>query len=215
MRSSKYALIAILIAAAFIVSIYVVVMYKNNMLTLSLSTQDWGAFGSYIGGVLAPFASLIAGVLVYQSFKADTYYRKVELVKESLLRLDNEFHKVLIAETQNSTTQESNITMYRLIVLASNEEIDVSEDIHKSFIALLQNLAIHSRAIEHYLSLLDTFDTSLRDRDWLINNEKLYWFYKYAAVANRLEKIVGKSEIKEILSEGQLSSAQYLGFLSK
>ncbi|WP_413699515.1 hypothetical protein ACLKMH_18995 [Psychromonas sp. KJ10-10] len=215
MKYSKYALISI-VAIAFITSgVFFFVMYNNGISNLNHSTQDWGAFGSYIGGIVAPFASLIAGILVYQSLKADTYYRKLELIRESLLRLDSEFYKVLTNPTQIQFDNESNVSIERLIILISNDKVTLSDEYEHALISLLRNLAIISRAIEHYLFLMDSFDANIRDRDWLINTEKSYWVYRYARISNRLETIFGISKINEVFSKEEIASARYLGFISK
>lgn len=190
-------------------------MYKNGISTLSHVTQDWGAFGSYIGGIVAPFASLIAGILIYQSLKADTYYRKLELVRESLLRLDSEFYKLLTNPTHIQFDNGTNVSLEKLIILISNNKVTLTDDYEHTLLRFLQNLAIISRSIEHYLFLMDSFDANVRDRDWLINTEKSYWMYRYAKISHRLETIYGIEKINEIFTEEQLSSARYLGFISK
>ena len=215
MRYSKYALISIIVIAFITSAIFFIVMYKNGMSSLSNSIQDWGSFGSYIGGIVAPFASLIAGILVYQNLKADTYYRKIALIKESLFRLDSEFYKVLTSPTQIQLNNEKCITIERLIILINNGEANLNEEHEKTLVGLLQNLAILSRAIEHYLYLLNLFDANVKDNDWLIHTEKSYWLYRYARISNRLESIVGISKINEIFSKEQIISARYLGFISK
>jgi len=215
LRYSKYALISIIVIAFITSAIFFIVMYKNGMSSLSNSIQDWGSFGSYIGGIVAPFASLIAGILVYQNLKADTYYRKIALIKESLFRLDSEFYKVLTSPTQIQLNNEKCITIERLIILINNGEANLNEEHEKTLVGLLQNLAILSRAIEHYLYLLNLFDANVKDNDWLIHTEKSYWLYRYARISNRLESIVGISKINEIFSKEQIISARYLGFISK
>jgi len=68
-------------------------MHSGGSAHISLNTQDWGGFGSYVGGVLAPAASLLAGYMVYKGFAFNAYQHKLLLVREALSRLDIELEK--------------------------------------------------------------------------------------------------------------------------
>lgn len=101
MREFRIALLAFIVVSGAAVISYVLSMHAGGAARISLNAQDWGGFGSYIGGILAPAASLLAGYMVYKSFAAAAYQQKLLLVRESLSRLDVELEKKLQAPFNN------------------------------------------------------------------------------------------------------------------
>ncbi|NUT82437.1 hypothetical protein [Pseudomonas brassicacearum] len=193
MRGFRVALLAFVFVMGAAVISYFLSMYIGGGARISSNTQDWGGFGSFIGGILAPAASLLAGYMVYKSFTATAYQQKLSLARETLSRLDVELEKRLEAPFNNSCFGiEYHGRPFRRIVNAlSNNEIEATEVSNKMILALLHNIAILTNSVRYYLGLLDGLPTAEKDNQWLGDLEKCYWVEKYSAVCSRMIRIVG------------------------
>ncbi|WP_249744414.1 hypothetical protein [Pseudomonas sp. SORT22] len=199
------AFIAVSVAAAMT---YLFAMYAVGNISISQNNQDWGGFGSYIGGVVAPVASLLAGYLVYKSFASSAYQQKLLLARESISRLDLVVEKKLEMPFNNvGLGAEYYGQPLRLVLYAlSNNEIATTEAVNKAILALLHNMAIMTTSIRYYIDLLGAHPSDERDNHWLGQLEKSYWIEKYSTICSRMVRIVGQSAFEEKLSSEELRS---------
>lgn len=210
LREFKLALLAFITITAVAGVPYFLVMYSAGNINISSNNQDWGGFGSYLGGVIAPVASLLAGYLVYKSFALSAHQQKMLLARESILRLDLVFEKKLDAPFNNSCFgAEYHGRPFRSVIYAlSSSEITPTEDAKKAILSLLHNIAIMTKSINYYISLLGAHPSAKKDRHWLGELEKSYWIEKYSAICSRMVRIVGQRSFEEKLSTEQLRSFQ-------
>lgn len=199
MREFRIALLAFIAVSGVAVILYVLSMHTGGSVRISSSTQDWGGFGSYIGGIVAPAASLLAGYMVYVSFAANAYQQKLLLARESLSRLDVELERKLEAPFNNgSFGGEYHGRPFRSVVNAlSNNEITTTEVSSKAILSLLHNTAILTNSIRYYLRLLDGLPSAEKDNHWLGDLEKCYWIEKYSAICSRMIRIVGDGAFED------------------
>jgi hypothetical protein len=183
-------------------------MHTGGNISISSNNQDWGGFGSYIGGILAPAASLLAGYMVYKSFAANAYQQKLLLARESLSRLDLELERKLEAPFNSICFGDKyhGRPLRNIIYALSNNEITVTEDVSKGILSLLHNIAIMTNSIRYYIGLLDGLPSAEKDNHWLGELEKSYWIEKYSAICSRMVRIVGQSALEYKVSKEQLRS---------
>ncbi|AZV27193.1 hypothetical protein CT157_14630 [Pseudomonas syringae] len=210
MKELKLALLVFITASTVAVVPYFFTMYAAGNVSVSSNNQDWGGFGSYIGGVIAPAASLLAGYLVYKSFASNAHQQKLLLARESISRLDSVLEKKLDAPFNNDCLgaeycgQPLRVVIYAL----SNQEVATSEGVNKGILSLLHNIAIMTESIRYYIGLLGAHPSTENDNHWLGDLEKSYWIEKYSAICSRMVRIVGLSSFEEKLSTEQLRSFQ-------
>lgn len=212
MREFRFALlgfIAIVIAAG--VS-YFWAMHAGGNIHISSENQDWGGFGSYIGGILAPAAALLAGYLVYVGFASSAYQQKLLLARDSISRLDAVLEKNLDAQFTNKCYGEEyyGLPFRNIIIALSQNEIATTEDAIKGILGLLHNIAIMTNSVRYYIGLLDGLPSAEVDSHWLRELERGYWIEKYSAICSRMVRVVGQSAFENKVSEEQLRSFNYL-----
>lgn len=192
--------------------LYLFAMYTAGHVSISSNNQDWGGFGSYIGGVIAPVASLLAGYLVYKSFASSAYQQKLLLARESISRLDLILEKKLELPFNNASlgVEYCGQSLRSVINALSNNEIATTEVTSKAILALLHNIAILTASIRYYIGLLDAHPSDERDNNWLGDLEKSYWIEKYSAICSRMVRIVGQGAVEEKLSSEQLRSFKFV-----
>lgn len=203
------AFVAVSVAAGML---YMFAMYAAGNLSVSSNNQDWGGFGSYVGGVIAPIASLLAGYQVYKSFALSAYQQKLLLARESISRLDLVLEKKLDLPFNNASLGgEYYGQSLRLVIYAlSNNEVASTDGVNKALLALLHNIAIMTTSIRHYIGLLGAHPSDEKDTHWLGDLEKSYWIEKYSAICTRMVRIVGQSAFEEKLNAEQLRSFQFV-----
>ncbi|QHF41888.1 hypothetical protein PspS34_27815 [Pseudomonas sp. S34] len=208
MREFRFALLAFTAVSAFAGISYFLAMHTGGNISISSNNQDWGGFGSYIGGILAPAASLLAGYVVYKSFAANAYQQKLLLARESLSRLDVELERKLEAPFNNICFGDEyhGRPLRNIIYALSNNEITATEDASKGILSLLHNIAIMANSIRYYIGLLDGLPSAEKDNHWLGELEKSYWIEKYSAICSRMVRIVGQSALEDKVSKEQLRS---------
>lgn len=184
----------------------------NLGLGFSSKNQDWGGFGSYIGGVLAPAASLLAGYLVYKSFTLNAYQQKLLLIRESLTRLDSQIEAKLEMPFNNIELPEkyNGVTLRRIIYAIDNGDLEGTRNTILVILALLHNMAILTNSIRYYIELLNEYPSSKNDTKWLGELDRGYWIEKYSAIFKRTIKIVGQNNFEEKVSYEQLKSFNYV-----
>lgn len=187
-------------------------MHFNVNLGLSSDNQDWGSFGSYIGGVLAPAASLLAGYLVYKSFALNIYQQKILLIRESLTRLDIQVENKLDAPFKNQKLPEKyyGFSFRDIIYAIVNGQLEGNEDTDKATLSLLHNIAILTNSIRYYIGLLKEYPSLENDTEWLGELDRGYWIEKYSAIAKRMTKVVGQNAFEKKISSEQLKSFNYV-----
>jgi hypothetical protein len=175
-------------------------------LGLSSNNQDWGSFGSYIGGVLAPAASLLAGYLVYKSFALNAYQQKLLLIRESLSRLDEQIESKL-----NIPFKEyPDLSLRDVVYAINNKKLEANENTDMAILALLHNMAILCNSIRYYIGLLKNYPSSENDTEWLGELDRGYWIEKYSAIAKLMVKVVGQDAFDNKVSKEQLESFNFL-----
>lgn len=212
LKEFRFSLLAFIAVLAIAGISYFLAMHIGGSSKISSNNQDWGGFGSYIGGVLAPAAALLAGYMVYKSFTLNIYQQKLLLARESLSRLDGELEKKLEAPFNNSCLGENHygLSLRQIIYALSHNEIPLTEPPSKAILSLLHNTAILSNSIRYYIGLLDRLPSAEKDNSWLGELEKAYWIEKYSAICSRMVRIVGESAFENKLSKEQLKSFKFV-----
>lgn len=212
MRESKNILIFLCISALIASATYFSFMIFSDNLSFSKDTQDWGSFGSYFGGILAPIASFVAGYLIYQNLRFDAYHKRLEIVRESIKRLDEQTNSMLNLEFKNSSYGFNLLgrSFQEIVVAIDNEVIELDEDLEIAILAIFHNVAIMARSLDYYLSLLNNFESEKLHSEWLVNTEKHYWISKYSSISNRMLRVVGKEKITARLSPEEIRALAHI-----
>lgn len=210
MKEFKLALLVFITVSTVAVIPYFLAMYTAGSLSISSNNQDWGGFGSYVGGVIAPAASLLAGYLVYKSFASNAYQQKLLLARESISRLDLLLEKKLDAPFNNDClgAEYYGQPLKTIIFALSNNQVATADVVNKGLLSLLHNIAIMTESIRYYIGLLGEHPSTEKDSHWLGELEKSYWIEKYSPICSRMVRIVSRSSFEEKLSAAQLSSFQ-------
>lgn len=208
MREFRFALLAFIAVSAVAGILYFFAMRAGGNIGISSNNQDWGGFGSYIGGVLAPAAALLAGYMVYKSFASDVYLQKLILVRESISRLDLVLERNLEAPFKNNCYGDEYVDRpFRDIIIAlSNGQIVATEESRKGTLSLLHNIAILANSVRYYIGLLDRLPSAEKDSHWLGDLEQGYWIEKYSPICRRMIKLVGQDAFEAKVSKEQLWS---------
>ncbi|WP_165856643.1 hypothetical protein [Marinobacter sp. JSM 1782161] len=208
MRDFRLSLAGFIILLLVVGGVYILAMLSNGQLTISSNNQDWASFGTYFGGVLAPAAALLAGYLVYKSFKSNTYQQKLLVIREALGRLDQQLERNLDLPFNNGCFGEEyrGLPLRTIIYAVSNKELESNEACNEALLSLLHNISILSYSIFVYLNLLEKFPTDETDTNWLKNLEHHYWIEKYSPIFRRIKGIVGKDAMEQKIKKHQLES---------
>tara|TARA_B100000214_G_scaffold349355_1_gene302145 strand:- start:467 stop:1159 length:693 start_codon:yes stop_codon:yes gene_type:complete len=208
LRDFRLSLAGFIILLLVVGGVYILAMVSNGQLTISSNNQDWASFGAYFGGVLAPAAALLAGYLVYKSFKSNTYQQKLLVIREALGRLDQQLERNLDLPFNNGCFGEEyrGLPLRKVIYAVSNKELEPNQVFNDALLSLLHNISILSYSISVYLNLLEKFPTDETDTNWLKNLEHHYWIEKYSPVCRRMKGIVGKDAMEQKIKKHQLES---------
>lgn len=112
--------ISLLFLGAVVVSLLVVTPYYlgisggDGLPSLSGKNQDWGAFGSYFGGVLGPILSMFSILFVWsQSHKSNAALKKQLLILQ-FESFENQFFRSIqhIKEIQSQTSKDLRLCPY-------------------------------------------------------------------------------------------------------
>lgn len=208
LRDFRLSLFAFTVLLFVVGGVYILTMVSNGQVTLSASNHDWASFGAYFGGVLAPAASLLAGYLVYKSFRSNTYQQKLLVIREALGRLDQQLEHNLDTPFNNDCFGERHrgLPLRNLVYSVSNGELESNEVFDSALLSLLHNISILSHSIFVYLKLLEKFPTDETDTNWLRNLEHHYWIEKYSPICRRIKEIVGKNAMEGKMKKHQLES---------
>lgn len=183
-------------------------MFSGGNTSISTSNQDWASFGSYIGGIISPAASILAGYLVYRSFALNAYQQELILARESIARLDLVLEQKLALPFNHASIAENYYgkPLRTIINALSNHELQGNDTTNGAILSLLHNIAITADSIRYYIELLNKHPSSGQNNQWLGELEQAYWIEKYSAVCSRMVKIVGENTVAAKFSEMQLRS---------
>ncbi len=186
-------------------------VYYGNYF-LSSSNSDWGGFGSFIGGVLAPFSSLLAAYLVFKNLEIDTKQKRLEIVRESIKRQDEQFTLKLTKNIRNPEYSSSgqNISFEQFVTDLSYSKTKASDGAADGILGLLQNISMMALSLEYYLSLLKDFEKDRVHSDWLNEAEKYYWINKYSPICNHMVRVIGMKGVKERLTFSQFKAMRHI-----
>ncbi len=185
--------------------IYFIFMLFNNNTTLSTDINMWGEFGSYFGGLLSPITSFAAAYLIYDNLKKDMLNQKLQIIRDSITRLDIEIQNQLNMTIVNSNFGQ-HLTGSKVIDIIrdySNLNDQVSDKKYVFFFSILDSIGIMSGAVEHYLFLLNHLESSENE---IKNIEKLYWISKYAPTVTKLYSILNIDYIKTAMKPNRFNS---------
>ncbi|MDD1959025.1 hypothetical protein NP534_02805 [Pseudomonas sp. 39004] len=196
------------IVSAIAVACYLTRMYTAGNFAISSDNQDWGGFGSYIAGIVAPAASLLAAYMVYIAVSSTGHELKLTLTREAIERLDNQLELQLNQPFYNDCHGDGylGLPLKTVITDLSNKNIQANETSQVIFLALLHNFAILTNSIRHYIDLSNEIPTTQKNDNWLGDLEKFYWVSKYLGTCNRMIKIVGQEAFNAKISVEQLNS---------
>ena len=191
---------------------YFLAMYIGGNVSISLNNQDWGGFGSYMGGILSPAASLLAGYLVYKSFASNAHQQKLLLARETISRLEIVLEKKLDLPFNNIClgTEYYGHPLRTIIYALSNNQIPTTEVPRKAILSLLHNIAMMTSSIRYYINLLEKLPSYEKDNNWLGLIEQSYWIEKYSAICSRMVLIVGQGAFEDKVSTEQLKSFNFV-----
>lgn len=212
MQESKKAIVIFSVIFCCAGLFYLFVMLANGSAAISSHNEDWGSFGSYLGGILAPAASLLAGYLVYKSLSSSMQQQKLIFARETIARLDNILEYQLDRNFNNYAYGDKYFgrPFREVVVSLSLGEMKVNEPTHSALVSLLHNIAIMANSIRYYIDLLEQLKTSKADSHWLGDLERTYWIAKYSPICSRMVSIVGEEALENKLSEDQLASFIFL-----
>ncbi|MFL1485389.1 hypothetical protein [Marinobacter sp. LN3S78] len=208
LREFRFSLMVFTALLVVVGGVYFLIMLNGGQVSLSTSNQDWASFGAYFGGVLAPAASLLAGYLVYKSFKSNTYQQKLMVIREALGRLDQQLENNLKTPFNSDCFGEEyrGLPLRSIVYAVSNGELESNERFNSAVLSLLHNISILAHSILTYLKLLERFPTEETDTNWLRNLEHHYWIERYSPICRRMKNIVGKNLMQQKIKEHQLES---------
>lgn len=208
MKRIQFAFLAFCIVSVIAGAIYYVSMHAAGKFDISSNNQDWGGFGSYIGGIISPAASLLAAYMVYVGFSSNSHQLKLTLAREALARLDSQLEKNLNSTIYNGIHGEIYVgeSAKDMIIDLSNKNIQINENTEKFILAILHNVAMLTNSIYYYMQLSKEIHTNRRDEDWLGELERFYWIDKYSAICRRMINLVGEEKFEAKVKPDQLKS---------
>ncbi|TOK18430.1 hypothetical protein CGI22_24325 [Vibrio parahaemolyticus] len=80
-------------------------MVVKNDYVLSLNNSDWGAFGSFVGGVLSPVFGLLSVVFIYLSIMASDSNHRKEM--NTIHKQERRNHLLILINTYNEKLNEN------------------------------------------------------------------------------------------------------------
>jgi hypothetical protein len=204
----------VIFLAVIIISVtsYFFGMYSAGSTVLSGNSQDWGAFGSFLSGILFPASALFGGYHVYRTFQFSAYNQKLVLIRDSLTRLDEELTKKLSMPFNNNCFGGDYFgqKLKDVIIALSNKKLETVPEVNQAILSLLHNVAIYCESFHYYIVLLDKYPTEPDDTDWLGNLERHYWLERYSTICGRMVDIVGVDAFKNECTEKQFESYNFI-----
>jgi hypothetical protein len=149
MRKSTYLILSTLSVLTMIFALYFLIFHKR----LSLSSSDWGNFGSYLAGTAGVLFSLVNFVLIFFTFKEqrkdsfENIFAQLISNYNNLLTLINErwLHKDL--DSNNNVIYRKGREIFGNVM----EYIKNEEDIEGKFVEIYY---IHINVFLHYINFI-------------------------------------------------------------
>ncbi|WP_417329586.1 hypothetical protein [Halomonas cupida] len=212
MKEFRVGLILFCVVYLVCVGVYFFAMTGGEVFSFSSSNQDWGGFGSFVGGVLSPASALLAGYLVYKTFSANSQQQKLLLVRTSLERLDDRIERKIDAAFMNNCfgPEYVGMPMRNLIVFVSNGDVECNDEFKSMMLSMIHNMSALFHAVVEYKKMLEKLPEGGSSDAWLWIVEHQYWIEKYGPICSRIEKIVGEDSLEKKLSEPQLVSLRFV-----
>ncbi|MGP9809638.1 hypothetical protein ACT3TQ_16000 [Halomonas sp. AOP12-C2-37] len=187
----------------FAYCVLVMVFYFFNInepliLSPGVSGVNLSEFATYFAGVVSPFAALFAGYLVYKSIMLSSYQKKIDLIRDSLERLDITTQAALDRPIKSNVFGEDyyGAPFLNIVYDVSNGVLPRSEPVDSVILSQISNMAILAGSISAYFILIEKFPSNKKDINWLRDLEHCYWVDRYSAVCQRMVKIVGDEAVK-------------------
>lgn len=194
---------------------FVIVLYFSNMnepfvLPSGVSDLNLSEFATYFAGVVSPIAALFAGYLVYKSIMLNLYQKKIDLIRDSLERLDKTTQAGFDRPINNNAFGDEyyGVSFISIVYDVSNGKLPRSETIESVILSKISNMAILAGSINAYFILIEKFPSNQVEKNWLRDLEHCYWVDKYSAVCQRMVRIVGDEAVKNKCREHQLAGLE-------
>ena len=212
MKHWNFSFLIFFIVVTVAIIAYLFGMYSTGNTELSGNSQDWGAFGSFLSGILFPASVLLGGYHVYRTFQFSAYNQKLALIRDSLTRLDDELTKQLFIPFNNNCLGNEYFgrELRDIIIALSNKELEITSEMQQAILSLLHNVAIYCEAFRYYIVLLEKYPTEPADTEWLGNLERHYWIARYLPICERMVIIVGINAFKDRCTRTQFESYNFI-----
>jgi hypothetical protein len=183
---------------------YVFVMAIVGRQPLSMSTETWGYFGSYFGGITGPILSFLAFIILAktlsiqqtmatsQASEQDKQQKLTELdfCYKNLERLESQVDKML----NEKANKLGGKTILEVLGNTTEENIDKSnKNIIESATALIGILSALSYLIYDIEKRLKSYYPE--DEELSILGYKTYWILKYRPIANNCLHVIPAKDI--------------------
>lgn len=168
-------------------------MLLNGSVHISNDNNDWGAFGSYLSGVLAPAASFFASYLVYQTLNMSNSQKKLEIMRQGIDRLDGQLFLKLNSEFMNNKYGEEYVGLpfIKVIYALSDGKIEIDEEMKNGIVSFSYNLSSMLLAVDCYINSIVEIQNKDDSIEKLQDVELHYWVERYGPVCARIKKIIG------------------------
>ncbi|RUR51433.1 hypothetical protein [Vreelandella populi] len=190
---------------------FVIVLYFSNInepivLPSGVSDLNLSEFATYFAGVVSPIAALFAGYLVYKSIMLNLYQKKIDLIRDSLERLDKTTQAGFDRPINNNVFGDEyyGVPFISIVYDVSNGNLPRSEIVDSVILSKISNMAILAGSVNAYFILIEKFPSNQVEKNWLRDLEHCYWVDKYSAVCQRMVRIVGDEAVKNKCREHQL-----------
>lgn len=193
------------ICILLIPSLYSFYMLYSNNTKISTDINLWGQFGSYFGGILSPITSFVAAYLIYENLKNDNFIQKLQIMRDSISKLDEELQRELNTVIVNSNFGDElkGKKVIDAIRAYSELNIEVTDQRYLFFFSQLDSIGIMIKAVDYYLSLLNDIETVENE---IKNIDQLYWISKYGPTTRKLMKILNPQYLERSMVPDRLKA---------
>ena len=140
---------------------YLSFVEENNIFQLSNDINNWGSFGSYIGGVLSViFSAGSLFLVIYSLNKQDEHFFELESKRDHLIyleRLESDIDKWIDSKLAYNSVNENFITFYALVYgLIENSEYIQQNEYKRALSRLVKLLANYINGYKLYCDNVNT-----------------------------------------------------------
>lgn len=202
--ASRYVLIATLAVFTLVIGGYFIRGAMNNEV-LTLDSQAWFQFASFVGVLLAPIAGLGAAIIVALQLGFTGRVTQLEMFERQCARLDKEIQRLLQQPLKNARYEDYfGMPLIEVVYAHSNAKEVAPDDLGDALNSLLQNLAMVLEIVARKRLLVERLEKSLGDYPWVEYSENAYWISRYSAVLGRLCRVIGHQKVARKLTKRQL-----------